>query len=73
MPKSYLLAAKCEQGVRTTQTRYATVAEALTSAGELLRHGAPAVSIIDSENNLILPADQVRRRVNGGAAHQGPA
>ena len=64
MPKIYLVAAKFAQGVGTTNARFATVADALLSASELLANGVPAVCIFDSEGNLILPADQVRLRLN---------
>jgi len=65
MTKCYLVASKFAQGVRTTNARYATVADALRSVRELLGNGvSAAVFIIDSEGNLILPADQVRLRLN---------
>ena len=64
MTKCYLVASKFAQGVRTTNARYATVAEALSSVNELFDNGVSAVFIIDSEGNLILPADQVRLRLN---------
>lgn len=64
MRKSYLVATKFTQGVRTTNARYATVEDALLSAKQLLCDGAPTACIIDDEGNLILPADQVRLRLN---------
>ena len=69
MTKHYLVASQFTQGVGTTNARYATVKDALRSASELLDHGAPAVFIIDSEGQLILPADQVRLRLNPTSAY----
>jgi len=47
-----------------TNARYATVADALTGASELLDDGVPAVRIVDSGGKLILPADQVSLRLH---------
>ena len=69
MRKSYLVALKFAQGVRTTNARYATVEDALLCAKQLLCDGAPAACIIDSEGNLILPADQVRLRLNQASGY----
>ena len=69
MLKCYLVASKSAQGVSTTDARYATVADALRSVSELLGNDAPAVFIIDSEGNLILPADQVRLRLNPASGY----
>jgi len=64
MAKCYLVVAKSAQGDRTGDSRHATVEDALRRASDVLGGGARAASIIDSEGNLILPADQVHLRLN---------
>jgi hypothetical protein len=71
--KSYLVAIKFAQGVRTFNPRYATVGDALLGAAQLLRDGAPGVCIIDSEGNLILPADQLHLRLKQASGYVGVA
>jgi len=64
MSKSYLISANFGHGACTTNARYATVADALMGASELLDDGVPAVGIVDSDGKLILPADQVSLRLH---------
>ena len=64
MSTSYLVTTKSAHGAKTSNTRYATVDDALRSAGDLLESGAPSVWIINSSGDLILPADQVRLRAS---------
>ncbi len=64
MSTSYLVTTKSAHGARTSNTRYATVDDALRSAKGLLERGAPSVWIINSSGDLILPADQVRLRLH---------
>ena len=64
MSTSYLVTTKSAHGAKTSNTRYATVDAALQSAKGLLERGAPAVWIINSSGDLILPADQVRIRLH---------
>jgi len=64
MSTSYLVTTKSAHGAKTSNTRYATVDDALRSAGDLLESGAPSVWIINSSGDLILPADQVRVRLH---------
>ena len=63
MTSKFLVTVKSARGAKTGNTRYATVSEALQSAKASLGDGAASVWIIDSEGNLILPADQVRLRL----------
>jgi len=63
MPTSYLVTTKSSHGAKTSDARYATVDDALRSAKDLLDLGAPLVWIISSSGDLILPADQVRIRL----------
>jgi len=62
--KCYLISANFGHGACMTNARYATVADALTGASELLDDGVPAVRIVDSGGKLILPADQVSLRLH---------
>ena len=63
MPTGYLVTTKSAHGAKTSNERYATVDDALRSAKALLEAGAPSVWIINSSGDLILPADQVRLRL----------
>jgi hypothetical protein len=51
-------------GVTASSPPCATIDEALSGADFLLGNGAASVWIVDGEGNLILPADQVRLRLN---------
>jgi hypothetical protein len=67
MSGPYIVASKSTEGVITTNVQYATVEDALRSLGNRSDNNARAMSIIDSEDHLVLPADQVRLRL-----HQRP-
>jgi hypothetical protein len=62
MPTQYLVTTMSAHGAKASNARYATVSDALQSAKDLLKDGAPSVWIINSSGDLILPADQVRLR-----------
>ena len=64
MPTSYIVTTKSAHGAKTSNARYATIDDALRSAKVLLENGAPSVWIINSSGDLILPADQVRLRLD---------
>jgi len=51
-------------GVTARSPPCGTIDEALSDADFVLRSGADSVWIVDGEGNLILPADQVRVRLN---------
>ena len=67
MSGPYIVASKSTECVITTNVQYATVEDALRSLGNRSDNNARAMSIIDSEDHLVLPADQVRLRL-----HQRP-
>ena len=50
-------------GVTASSRPCGTIDEALNGAGFMLGNGAAAVWIVDGEGNLILPAEQVRLRL----------
>jgi hypothetical protein len=64
MSISYIVASKSARGVKTTSVQYATVDDALRSLKDRSVGSTRTLSIIDSEDHLILPADQVRLRLH---------
>jgi len=64
MSKSYRVASNSNQGAGTANLQYATVEDALRSLKGCLVNDSSIISIIDSEGQLVLPADQVRLRLH---------
>jgi len=64
MSGPYIVASKSTQGVITDNLQYATVEDALRSLSTRSDNSMRPMSIIDSEDHLILPADQVRLRLH---------
>jgi hypothetical protein len=64
MSGPYIVASKSTQGVITTNVQYATVEDALRSLRNRSDNNTRAMSIIDSEDHLVLPADQIRLRLH---------
>jgi hypothetical protein len=52
------------KGVTTRSPHYTTVDDALRGAAFMLGNGAASVWIVDGDGKLVLPADQVRLRLN---------
>jgi hypothetical protein len=59
-----LVTAAAVPGVAASSPPRATIDEALRGAKFMLGNGAASVWIVDSDGNLVLPADQVRLRLN---------
>jgi hypothetical protein len=64
MPMRYFVTTKSALGVKTNPKQFKTIEEALDGAGVLLGDGEPLAWIVDGDGNLVLPADQVRVRLN---------
>ena len=64
MPNYFFVTPAAIPGRTATSPPCATIDEALRGANFMLGNGAASVWIVDGEGNLILPADQVRLRLN---------
>jgi hypothetical protein len=72
MSKIYFVHAATRAGIPVMKASRVTIDEALREAEFELSGGAAFAWIVDSEGNLILPADQVRARLGQSAgARQG--
>ncbi len=66
MPTSFYLSEREAEGAATSADgiAHATIDAALKDAEARLQNGAEAISIVDRDGHLILPADQVRLRLH---------
>jgi hypothetical protein len=64
MPRYFYKTAEAFPGFPASSPPCATIDDALRGAKFMLGNGADSVWIIDEENNLVLPADQVRLRLD---------
>lgn len=64
MSRLYCVHAAKSVGTAVMKASRATMGEALREAKSLLSSGAAFVWIVDGEGNLILPADQVKARLD---------
>ena len=72
MSKIYFVHAATNAGIPVVKASRATINEALREAEFELSGGAAFAWIVDGESNLILPADQVKARLDQSAnARQG--
>ena len=67
MSKIYFVHAATNAGIPVVKASRATVDEALREAEFELSGGAAFVWIVDDDGHLILPADQIKARVNQAA------
>jgi hypothetical protein len=70
MPTFHFVTGSANAGVPVSSPPCATIEEALRGAKLMLGNGAVSVWIADSDGKLVLPADQVRLRLDslGSAA-----
>jgi hypothetical protein len=72
MSMIYFVHAATSAGIPAVKASRATIDEALREAEFELSGGAAFVWIVDGEGNLVLPADQVKARLDRSAkARQG--
>ena len=67
MSKIYFVHAATNVGIPVVKASRATIDEALREAEFELSGGAAFVWIVDGDGHLILPADQIKARVNQAA------
>ena len=67
MPKIYFVHAATDVGVPVVKASRATIDEAIREAEFELSGGAAFVWIVDDDGHLILPADQIKARLNRSA------
>ena len=70
MSMIYCVHARNSVGRVVVMASHATIDEALTAAGSVLRRGSAFVWIVDGKGNLILPTDQVKIRLDHLAARR---
>jgi hypothetical protein len=73
MTKYFFMTPAIDPGGAAISPPCASIEEALRGANFMLGNGAASAWIIDGEGNLVLPADQVRLRLNPPDPASGPA
>jgi hypothetical protein len=71
MPTFHFVTQSANAGVPVSSPPCATIDEALRGAKLMLGNGAVSVWIADSDGKLVLPADQVRLRLDSRDAPLG--
>jgi len=71
MPTYFFMIPSATPGVSASSPPCATIEDALRGAKFMLGNGAASAWIVDGEGNLVLPADQVKLRVNSGESASG--
>jgi len=72
MPKYFFMTPAINPGGKANSPPCATIEEALRGANFMLGNGAASVWIVDGEGKLVLPADQVRSRLDWPGSARGP-